>query len=75
MSDPNKPLPRVCAVCQQVPCYCPDLADECDEQGAEEEARGVSWADFVHAVKDSRKLSRELADIRARMIGGEAVTL
>lgn len=43
MSNPNEPetLKRVCAVCQQVPCYCPDLADECDDQAAEEEARYV----------------------------------
>lgn len=44
MSNPSEPetLKRVCAVCQAVPCCCPDLADESDEQAAEEEARWVS---------------------------------
>jgi len=46
MNQANElPRPRVCAVCLQSPCHCPDFSDESDEQGAQEES------DFIESLQ------------------------
>lgn len=45
MNKDELPRPRVCAVCLQSPCACPDFADESDEQAAQEEA------DFLESLQ------------------------
>jgi len=50
------PLPRVCAVCLQSPCACPDFADEADDQGAQEEQ------DFINSLMAAMDAGRATSE-------------